>query len=285
MVLEEVIPTSRNNNIGSRRPSADTSNNMISSLFKSEATPEKAKPKATPSTPVTAASSATAQMDSLSISSSDDVGVPKAQGDASVEQNKPPRFQDGDGSGYYIGELSADGKERHGRGTMIYDSGCEFTGTFVSDKFHGKGHYVWTDGDNQDGTWKEGLREGPSIFQSANTGEVQYSIYENGQIVGEGVFWSADRKTALKLINGKKNGPMSLEEAEKICKEKFGWPVPPAVDMTLSPLVELRLKTNAQPGMLRRLFPQNGQLGEGGKRMFKDNGEFYEARCCVHCQD
>ncbi len=254
------------------------------SLFKSEATPEKAKPKATPSTPVTDATSATAQMDSLSISSSD-VGVPKAQGDTSVEQNKPPRFQDGDGSGYYIGELSVDGKERHGRGTMIYDSGCEFTGTFVSDKFHGKGRYRWTDGDNQDGTWKEGLREGPSIFQSANTGEVQYSIYENGQIVGEGVFWSADRKTALKLINGKKNGPMSLEEAEKMCKDKFGWPVPPAADMTLSPLVELRLKTNAQPGMLRRLFPQNGQLGEGGKRMYKDNGEFYEARCCVLCQE
>ena len=245
-MLEEVIPTSRN--IGSQ--------------------PTKMLKPDLATVPATT----TAQMDSLSISSA--VGVPKMQNVTSVAENKPPRFHDGDGSGYYIGELSADGKERHGRGKMIYDSGCEFTGTFVSDKFHGKGHYRWVDGDNQDGTWKEGLREGPSIFQSANTGEVQYSIYENGQIVGEGVFWSADRKTALRLTNGKKDGPISLEEAEKMCKDKFGWPVPPAVDMTLSPLVELRLKANSQPGMLRRLFPQNGQLGVGGKRMFKDNGEW-----------
>eukprot|EP00574_Skeletonema_japonicum_P005950 CAMPEP_0201715396 /NCGR_PEP_ID=MMETSP0593-20130828/1595_1 /ASSEMBLY_ACC=CAM_ASM_000672 /TAXON_ID=267983 /ORGANISM="Skeletonema japonicum, Strain CCMP2506" /LENGTH=618 /DNA_ID=CAMNT_0048204893 /DNA_START=1 /DNA_END=1854 /DNA_ORIENTATION=+ len=231
-----------------------------------------------------AAAPPTAQMESASISSSSPaaavavvVGVPKIQTDTSLpseENNKPPRFTDGDGSGYYIGELSVDGKERHGRGKMIYDNGAVFTGAFASDKFHGKGHYSWLDGDNQDGTWKEGQRHGPSIFRSANTGEVQYSIYEKGDIVGEGIFWSADRKTALKLTNGKKDGPMSLEEANKMIKDKFGFPLPPAVDMTLSPLVKVQVKSSAQPGILRRLFPQNGQLGEGGKRMFKDNGEW-----------
>jgi len=225
-----------------------------------------------PDTATVAAAPPTAQMDSVGISSA--VGVPKVQPDTSLAENKPPRFIDGDGSGYYIGEMSADGKERHGQGKMIYDSGAVFTGTFVSNKFHGKGSYHWFDGDDQDGVWKDNQRHGPTIFRSTNTGEVQYSFYEEGVIVGEGIFWSADRKTALKLTDGKKDGPMSLEEAEKMSKETFGFPVPPAVDMTLSPFVKLRTKASAQPGILRRLFPQNGQLGEGGKRMFKDNGEW-----------
>ncbi|KAK1747973.1 phosphatidylinositol-4-phosphate 5-kinase-related protein [Skeletonema marinoi] len=225
-----------------------------------------------PVTAPVAAAPPTAQMDSVSISSA--IGVPKVQPDTSLAENKPPRFIDGDGSGYYIGEMSADGKERHGQGKMIYDSGAVFTGTFVSNKFHGKGSYHWFDGDDQDGVWKDNQRHGPTIFRSTNTGEVQYSFYEEGVIVGEGIFWSADRKTALKLTDGKKDGPMSLEEAEKMSKETFGFPVPPAVDMTLSPFVKLRTKASAQPGILRRLFPQNGQLGEGGKRMFKDNGEW-----------
>ena len=189
-------------------------------------------------------------------------------------ENKPPRFEDYDEAGYYIGELSVDGKERHGRGKMIYDSGAVFTGGFVSNKYQGEGTYHWFDGDEQEGTWKGGKRHGPTIFRSANTGEVEYSIYENGNIVGEGVFWSADRKTALKLIKGTKNGPMHLEEAEKVVEEKFGFPLPPKLDLTLSPQVVTRVKASAQPGILRRLFPQNGQIGVEGKPMFRDNGEW-----------
>jgi len=214
------------------------------------------------------------QKDSAADSGSIVVGVPKHTGGASLANNKPPRFSDYGDSGYYIGELSVDGKERHGQGKMIYDSGSVFTGTFVSNKYHGSGTYRWFDGDEQEGVWKEGLRHGPTIFRSAINGQVEYSIYENGETKGEGVFWSADRKTALKLIDGKKNGPMSLDDAHKLMKDKFGYPLPPPVEI---PKV-VRKKKAAAPapktGILNRLFPQNGQIGADGKPMFKDNGEW-----------
>ena len=215
----------------------------------------------------------TSQLDSVSISSP---GVPKVKFNSPSNNagHKPLRFTDQNGPGYYVGEMSDDGTKRHGSGKMVYDDGSEFIGHFVADKFHGKGTYLWFDGDKQEGTWKEGQRHGPSIFQSASTGEVQYSMYKDGKVVGEGIFWSADRKTALKLINDKKSFPIALEEAEKIGRETFGFPLPPKVDMAVSPLVKLQLKASSQPGILRRLFPQNGQLNAEGKPMFKDNGEW-----------
>jgi hypothetical protein len=261
MVLEEVKSKNNSRNIGLPPVEQSTETLKYSVTNTDEAAP-------------------TSQMESVRISSADDknsgiVGIPKQQEDKSITENRPPRFVDYGDAGYYLGELSADGKERHGRGKMIYDSGAEFTGNFVSNKYNGEGSYHWLDGDEQEGTWKEGQRHGPTIFRSANTGEVEYSIYENGTIVGEGVFWSADRKTALKLINGKKNGPMPLEEAEKVIKEKFGFPLPPMLDLTAtSPVAVTRVKASAQPGILRRLFPQNGQIGAEGKPMFKDNGEW-----------
>lgn len=47
------------------------------------------------------------------------------------------RFADHGEGGYYYGALDAATGERHGNGTMIYDSGNTYTGPFLNDKFHG----------------------------------------------------------------------------------------------------------------------------------------------------
>ena len=74
----------------------------------------------------------------------------------------------------------------------------------MDDKFHGdKGVYHWFDGDEYEGGWKDGERHGVGIFRSAD-GTVEYSIYDMGSTIGEGVVWSADRKAANKTLDGKK---------------------------------------------------------------------------------
>ena len=58
-------------------------------------------------------------------------------GDEIVKKQSLPRFADHDEYGYYNGALDAATGERHGNGTMIYDSGNTYTGPFLNDKFHG----------------------------------------------------------------------------------------------------------------------------------------------------
>ena len=49
-----------------------------------------------------------------------------------------------------------------------------------------------TDGDEQESQWKNGERHGKSIFRATN-GEVEYTMYEQGEAKGIGVCWNASR--------------------------------------------------------------------------------------------
>ena len=72
------------------------------------------------------------------------------------------------------------------------------------------------------GAWKVGQHYGRGRFTKAD-GTVDYSEYENGREKGEGVSLSADRKTAHKLVDGKKILELLVEEAMSIIQEKWSF--------------------------------------------------------------
>lgn len=129
-------------------------------------------------------------------------------------------FKDYGDWGTYDGELNAAG-ERHGRGNMTYDSGNYFEGGFFNNKFHGeRGIYRWEDGDEYEGSWKNGERDGVGSFKNAD-GSIEFSIYERDKAVGNGVRLSADRKLAHALVDGEQTTEMPIEEANAIVKKNF----------------------------------------------------------------
>ena len=188
------------------------------------------------------------------------------------DANGKPMFKDHGEWGSYEGVIDENGK-RQGKGKMTYTSGNFYDGEFVDDKFHcDKGIHHWVDGDEYEGQWKNGERQGIGMFRSAD-GSVSYSTYEGGMTVGEGVAWSADRKTAHKMIDGVIKTGISLALAEKLAKEKFNLPVPPvSVPPTTSPSAVVP-STTTGVGIFRRLFP-NRKMDANGKPMFKDHGDW-----------
>lgn len=188
------------------------------------------------------------------------------------DANGKPMFKDHGEWGSYEGVIDENGK-RQGKGKMTYTCGNYYDGEFVDDKFHGdNGIHHWADGDEYEGSWKNGERNGVGIFRSAD-GSVNYSTYEDGMHSGEGVSWSADRKSAHKMIDGAEKNGISLALAEKVAKEKFNLPVPPvSAPPTSTPLAVLPSPSN-RVGILGRFFPKS-KVDANGKLMFKDNGDW-----------
>jgi len=181
-----------------------------------------------------------------------------------------PMFKDHGVWGSYKGELDISG-ERVGNGKMAYVNGNYYEGSFVDDQFHGdKGVYHWFDGDEYEGGWKDGERHGVGIFRSAD-GTVEYSIYDMGSTIGEGVVWSADRNVANKTLDGKKKDEISLVMAEKLARETFDLPVPEP--STTESTEVAAVPTSSKTGLFARLFPTR-KVGPDGKLMFKDHGEW-----------
>ena len=174
--------------------------------------------------------------------------------------------------GSYEGDADGDGN-RHGKGKMTYETGNYYEGGFVDDKYHGvKGVYHWSDKDEYEGSWKDGERNGIGIFRYAD-GSVDYSMYTKGAHVGDGVSWSADRKTAHKMIDGNNITKISLAMAEKLAKDKFDLPVPEPCTRVPSQSATVPTATKSV-GLLGRLFSKR-QVGPDGKVMlYKDNGEW-----------
>jgi len=182
-------------------------------------------------------------------------------------------FKDHRDWGSYEGELDADGK-RQGKGKMIYDSGNSYEGGFVDDAHQGdKGVYRWVDGDEYKGSWKGGERHGIGSFCSAD-GTVEYCTFVEGVIEGDGLFWSADRKTVHKTVNGKKIIELLIEEAESIAKETFDLPIPEASAVIASPTSAAAVPARGRflGGLFR--FKKDGEIGPDGKVHFKDHGEW-----------
>ena len=199
-------------------------------------------------------------------------------------------FKDHGEWGTYIGDVDESGN-RQGNGKMTYVGGGYYEGGFVDDKFHGdKGVYHWADGSEHEGSWKDGERHGVGIFRSADDGIVEISMYEMGSPKGEGVVWSADRKTAHKTIEsiiGKKKKEMLVEEAAKFTMDKFGLSVPePSTTVSTKatdqpdpePSTPVPTQAAAQPaprktGFFASFFSSR-KAGPDGKPMFKDHGEW-----------
>ena len=204
--------------------------------------------------------------------SSKTIGLSKNRTKYPEQPKDLARFSDHGEYGFYKGTLNNAG-QRHGFGKMIYDSGNYFEGSFVDDKFHGDtGVYRWFDGDEQEGSWFEGERHGKSVFRSSD-GIVEYCLYENGRAMEEGVNWSADRKTAYKMVNGKKTSKISLAMAEKIAKEKFDLPVPEPAKLEVESEAAATLPVAKSLGFLGRLFTSAKQ-GADGTLYFKDYGDW-----------
>jgi len=105
---------------------------------------------------------------------------------------------------------------------MEYESGNYYDGPFSNNKFDGEiGVYRWADGDEYRGSWKEGERNGSGTFANAADGTVEYSMYDLGSAVGDGVSFTTDGKSAFKLVNGEKTIELTPEEAEALSKERF----------------------------------------------------------------
>jgi hypothetical protein len=174
-----------------------------------------------------------------------------------------PLFYDYGLWGSFSGEIDASG-ERVGYGKMTYSNGSYYIGFFVDDKFHGdKGIYHWSDDDEYEGGWKDGERHGVGVFRSAD-GTVEYSRFDMGTVKGEGVGWTADRKTAHKYVDAKKKDEISLRMAKKLATDLFDLPEPPAFVPKTS---------SRKTGFFAGLFAKR-KVGPDGELMFKDYGEW-----------
>ncbi|KAL3799600.1 hypothetical protein ACHAWO_008916 [Cyclotella atomus] len=182
-----------------------------------------------------------------------------------VDGNGNLRFKDYGSWGTYVGDIDDAGK-REGKGKISYDQGGFYDGEFKNNKFEGNGTYVWDDGESYEGEWKDGERNGKAIFRSKD-GTVQYQMFEAGKPSGEGVSWTADRKTAHKITSDDKKLEMLLEEAEKFAMEKFNLPVPEVSDIKVPPVQK-------SVGLFARLFGSGPVFDKEGNPMFKDNGDW-----------
>ena len=121
------------------------------------------------------------------------------------------------------------------------------------------------DGDVYEGEWKDGERNGVGMYRSSE-GTVDYSRYEHGAHVGEGVWWSADRKQAHKMIRGEKKEELLAEEAAKFAQEKFSLPVP-------EPSKVQPAAAKKSMGLIGRFFSKR-KVSEDGTLMVKDYGDW-----------
>merc|ERR1711862_126853 len=128
-------------------------------------------------------------------------------------------FKDQGEWGKYEGEIDSD-QMRQGKGKMSYEDGCTYEGSFVDDKYHGdSGVYSWSDGDVYWGAFKDGKQDGIGTF--VTEGKTEYAYYEDGAEVGEGLSWDPDLKSVFKTEGGTRTVRLTLDEAEKIAREKF----------------------------------------------------------------
>ena len=130
----------------------------------------------------------------------------------------------------YVGQFVAG--EYEGQGTMHCADGAKYEGEYVAGEKEGKGTTHYANGDRYDGEYVADKKEGRGTFHYAN-GMSVVGRFKAGKDVGEGAQWSADRRTAWRLSDGKadelEKGPflkiISLEEAARIA-ERVGVPVP-----------------------------------------------------------
>ncbi|KAL3780732.1 hypothetical protein HJC23_001014 [Cyclotella cryptica] len=116
------------------------------------------------------------------------------------------RFKNGNVyNGSYV-----DGK-RHGQGKCYFANGDLYSGDWKNDTIQGFGRYYYNNGHSFEGMFRNGMRNGRGKYQLTD-GRVEIYRYVNDSRVGDGVRWSADRKKAWKMNDGKAKR-ITMEEA------------------------------------------------------------------------
>lgn len=102
------------------------------------------------------------------------------------------------GNGYYYGNV-VNGK-RHGRGSYVFDNGQRFEGFFKNDEIEGSGIYFWSDTNFFAGTWDgTGHRTGYGI-QVNSDGTYLVGYWQNEQYIGQSV--TPAQSNRLNYTNG-----------------------------------------------------------------------------------
>ena len=71
---------------------------------------------------------------------------------------------------------------RHGKGKFVYANGNYYDGDWVDGKYHGHGIYHWNDGDQFEGEWQNDKRHGSGKWTYAN-GNYYTGVWEHGESV------------------------------------------------------------------------------------------------------
>eukprot|EP00581_Thalassiosira_minuscula_P013119 CAMPEP_0183729268 /NCGR_PEP_ID=MMETSP0737-20130205/29989_1 /TAXON_ID=385413 /ORGANISM="Thalassiosira miniscula, Strain CCMP1093" /LENGTH=798 /DNA_ID=CAMNT_0025961415 /DNA_START=56 /DNA_END=2452 /DNA_ORIENTATION=+ len=122
------------------------------------------------------------------------------------------RFNNGN---VYTGNYVA-GK-RQGQGRCYFANGDMYVGDWKEDTIHGFGRYYYNNGHSFEGMFRNGKRNGRGKYQLTD-GRVEIYRYVNDSRVGDGVRWSANRKKAWRMNDGKVTKRVSIEEAAAIAK-------------------------------------------------------------------
>lgn len=94
------------------------------------------------------------------------------------------------GRATYTGEFNVYG-ERDGQGTMQWENGDTYTGTFFNGNRHGNGTLSFADGSEYVGEWECNLQHGIGTRRWTN-GDCYTGQYKNGKRTGEGRFYFAN---------------------------------------------------------------------------------------------
>jgi hypothetical protein len=110
-----------------------------------------------------------------------------------------------------------EGGKRQGQGKCYFANGDMYVGDWKEDTIHGFGRYYYNNGHSFEGMFRNGKRNGRGKYQLTD-GRVEIYRYVNDSRVGDGVRWSANRKKAWRMNDGKSIKKVSPEVAAGIAK-------------------------------------------------------------------
>ena len=100
------------------------------------------------------------------------------------------------GTSSYEGDFKND--RREGAGVYVYSNDETYTGGFLNDRRHGPGRFLW----------------------ASNREDV--GCFEEGNMIGEGVRWSANRQAAWRTQDGQEVAEISVEAARQLEESILG---------------------------------------------------------------
>ena len=135
-----------------------------------------------------------------------------------------PRSHEAAG-GVYEGERNEAG-QWEGRGNYRFVDGTTYEGEWLAGRFHGRGTMCYPSGAKYVGDWRAGQKHGTGQYFWAD-GRVELGFYERDASVAEGVMWSADMRSAWRIVDdGLEVAEISLAEAAAIAA-RIGEAMPP----------------------------------------------------------